>query len=61
MTRRKPIKTYLREEQIEILDRVASLTGEDRSGTLRNALMNYAKDIGVLNERVLRALEARQK
>lgn len=54
MSRKKPIKVYLSDPQIEILDRVAAVLGEDRSGSLRAAFLTYAKEIGAVEERLFR-------
>ena len=56
MARKTPVKVYLSKEQIEMVDRIGSLLGEDRSGTLRTSLLSYAKEIGVMEERILRPL-----
>ena len=52
MTRKKPVKVYLSEDQIEMVDRVGGLLGEDRSSTLRVAFLAYAKEIGAMQERL---------
>jgi len=54
MTRKKAVKVYLTEHQIEMVDRVGSLLGEDRSSTLRVAFLAYSKEIGVMQERLSR-------
>jgi len=37
-----------------MVDRIGRLLGENRSGVLRTALLSYAKEIGVMEERILR-------
>ena len=58
MARKTPVKVYLSEPQIEMVDRIGRLLGEDRSGVLRAALLSYAKEIGAMEERLLRVPEA---
>ena len=54
MARKSAIKVYLSEEQIALADRIGRLLGEDRSGVLRTALLSYAKEIGAMEERLIR-------
>jgi len=42
------VKTYLSTKQVELLDKVCELLGEDRSGVLRIAFFAYVKEIGAL-------------
>jgi len=37
-----------------MVDRIGRLLGENRSGVLRAALLSYAKEIGAMEERLLR-------
>lgn len=53
MARKKAVKVYLSEDQISMADRLASLLGEDRSGAIRVSFLSYAKEIGILQERLL--------
>lgn len=61
MSRKKAVKVYLSDPQVELLDRVAGVMGEDRSGTLRAAFLTYAKEIGAMEERLLRPQGDRSK
>ena len=54
MARKTAVKVYLSKQQIEMADRIGRLIGEDRSGVLRNTLLSYAKEIGAMEERLLR-------
>jgi len=60
MARKQAIKVYLSEQQLELADRISRLLGEDRSGVLRTALLSYAKEIGAMEERLLRNLQEAQ-
>ena len=55
MSKKKAVKVYLSKPQTELTDRIARLLGEDRSGVLRIALLSYAKEIGAMEERLLRS------
>lgn len=55
MVRKKAVKAYLSDPQIELVDRIGRLLGEDRSGVLRAALLSYAKEIGAMEEKILRS------
>ena len=50
--RKIPIKVYLPKEQIEMLDRVCSATGEDRSTLTRSIILNHLKDLNLIKEAV---------
>ena len=43
-----PDKTYLSKKQVILLDKVAELLGEDRSGVLRAAFFSFVKEIGAI-------------
>lgn len=60
MSKKQAVKVYLSREQLELADRVGRLLGEDRSGVLRTALLSYAKEIGAMEERLLRSLREAQ-
>jgi len=49
-----PVKTYLSTKQTELLDKVCELLGEDRSGVLRIAFFTYVKEIGALEQYLIR-------
>ncbi len=53
MARKTAVKVYLSEDQISMANRLASLLGEDRSGAIRISFLSYAKDVGILQERLL--------
>ena len=55
MPKKKPVKVYLSTPETELADRIGRLLGEDRSSVLRVAFLSYAKDIGALEERLLRS------
>lgn len=57
MVRKKPVKVYLSDQQRALADRIGRLLGEDRSGVMRVALLSYAKEIGAMEERLLRPPE----
>ena len=50
--RKIPIKVYFSKEQIEMLDRVCSATGEDRSEYARSVILNHLKDLNLVKEAV---------
>lgn len=50
--RRTPVKVYLSHPELEMLDRITSTMGQDRSGVLRTAFLAYAKDLSLIQERV---------
>ena len=50
--RKIPIKVYFSKEQIEMLDRVCSATGEDRSSFVRSITLNHLKDLNLIREAV---------
>ena len=50
--RKIPIKVYLTEEQIKMLDRVCSATGEDRSSLARSVILSHLKDLNLVKEAV---------
>lgn len=49
---KKPVKVYLSSREIELLDRVCSRLGQDRSSLLRTAFLSYAKDLSLMKEYV---------
>lgn len=53
---KEPAKTYLSIEMRLILDRLCQVTGDSVSQVLRDGILIYAKDIGLLNERVLKTM-----
>ena len=50
--KRTPVKVYLSRPELEMLDRITSTMGQDRSGVLRTAFLAYAKDLSLIQERV---------
>lgn len=52
MARKCVVKVVLSNEQKEILDELASRLGTSESETLRMALMDYAKELGLITERI---------
>jgi predicted transcriptional regulator len=52
MTRKCVVKVVLSKEQKEILDELARRLGTSESETLRMALMDYAKELGLITERI---------
>jgi hypothetical protein len=52
MPRKCIIKVILSKEQREILDELARRLGTSESETLRMALMDYSKELGLMRERV---------
>lgn len=55
MAKKSAVKVYLSKAQVEMLDRIGRLLGEDRSGTLRTTLLAYVKEVGAMEERILRS------
>jgi len=54
MPRKRIVKVVLSIEQKEILDELARKLGTSESETLRMALMDYAKELSIINERMRR-------
>jgi hypothetical protein len=54
MPRKCIVKVVLSKEQKEILDEIAVRLGISESETLRTALMDYAKELSVIRERIQR-------
>ena len=54
MPRKRIVKVVLSREQKEILDELARRLGTSESETLRMALMDYAKEVSIINERMRR-------
>jgi predicted transcriptional regulator len=54
MPRKRIVKVVLSKEQKEILDELARRLGTSESETLRMALMDYAKELSIINERMRR-------
>jgi hypothetical protein len=54
MPRKCVVKVVLSREQREILDELARRLGTSQSETLRMALMDYAKELSLIRERVHR-------
>lgn len=55
MPRKRIVKVVLSNEQKEILDELARRLGTSESETLRMALMDYAKELTLISERMQRA------
>lgn len=54
MPRKRIVKVVLSNEQKEILDELARRLGTSESETLRMALMDYAKELTLISERMWR-------
>jgi predicted transcriptional regulator len=54
MPRKCIVKVVLSKEQKEILDELAARLGTSESETMRTALMDYAKELSLIKERVER-------
>jgi predicted transcriptional regulator len=54
MARKRIVKVVLSNEQKEILDELAHRLGTSESETLRMALMDYAKELTLISERMQR-------
>ena len=54
MPRKRVVKVVLSREQKGILDELARRLGISGSETLRMALMDYAKELGLMRERIRR-------
>jgi len=52
MPRKCIVKVILSKEQREILDELARRLGTSESETLRMALMDYSKELGLIRERI---------
>ncbi|MEM2393955.1 MAG: ribbon-helix-helix protein, CopG family [Candidatus Bathyarchaeia archaeon] len=52
MPRKSIVKVFLSREQKEILEELARRLGASESETLRMALMDYAKELSLMKERV---------
>lgn len=55
MPRKRIVKVVLSKEQKEILDELARRLGISESETLRMALMDYAKELSLIKEKVHRS------
>ncbi|MGB9684448.1 MAG: ribbon-helix-helix protein, CopG family [Candidatus Bathyarchaeales archaeon] len=54
MPRKRIVKVVLSKEQKELLEELARRLGTSESETLRMALMDYAKELSLMKERVRR-------
>ncbi len=54
MPRKRIVKVVLSKEQKELLEELARMLGTSESETLRMALMDYAKELSLMKERVRR-------
>jgi hypothetical protein len=54
MARKRVVKVVLSKEQKQMLDELAVRLGTSESETLRMALMDYAKELDLVRERVQR-------
>ena len=54
MTRKCVVRVVISKEQKEMLDEIARRLGTSESETLRMALMDYAKELSVMKERIHR-------
>ncbi|MBC7130391.1 ribbon-helix-helix protein, CopG family [Candidatus Bathyarchaeota archaeon] len=54
MTRKRVVKVVLSREQKEILSELARRLGVSESETLRMALMDYAKELSLIEEKMRR-------
>jgi len=54
MPRKCIVKVVLSKEQKEILDELAARLGTSESETMRTALINFAKELSLIKERVER-------
>ncbi|MBX5321850.1 MAG: ribbon-helix-helix protein, CopG family [Candidatus Bathyarchaeota archaeon] len=54
MPRKRIVKVVLSKEQKELLEELARRLGTSESETLRMALMDYAKELSLVKERVRR-------
>ncbi|MEM3054511.1 MAG: ribbon-helix-helix protein, CopG family [Candidatus Bathyarchaeia archaeon] len=52
MPKKRIVKVVLSQEQKEILEELAKRIGASESETLRMALMDYAKELSLIKERV---------
>jgi predicted transcriptional regulator len=52
MPRKRVVKVILSKEQKEILDELARRLGTSESETMRMALMDYAKELSLVKERI---------
>jgi hypothetical protein len=52
LPRKRIVKVVLSEEQKEILDMLARRLGISESETLRTALMDYAKELSLVKEKI---------
>jgi len=52
MPKKRIVKVVLSKEQKEILDELARRLGISESETLRMALMDYAKELSLISERI---------
>jgi predicted transcriptional regulator len=52
MPRKRIVKVVLSKEQKEILDELAKRLGTSESETMRMALMDYAKELSLIKEKV---------
>jgi predicted transcriptional regulator len=54
MPKKRIVKVVLSKEQKEILDELARRLGTSESETMRMALMDYAKELSLMKEKVHR-------
>lgn len=54
MPRKSVVRVVMSKEQKEILDELARRLGTSESETMRMALMDYAKELGLMQERIRR-------
>jgi predicted transcriptional regulator len=52
MPKKRVVKVVLSKEQKEILDELAKRLGTSESETMRMALMDYAKELSLIKEKV---------
>ena len=50
--KRKPVKVYLSDETIEMLDRAREAVGGDRSEYIRTVLLNDLRNLSLIKERI---------
>jgi len=61
MPRKRIVKVVLSAEQKEILEELSKRLGTSESETLRMALMDYAKELSLMRERVRKQASKVQK
>jgi len=48
--RKRVVKVYLSQQQVDMLDRVCERLGQDRSDLVRGVLLGYLKDLNLVRE-----------